>query len=259
MSRLCAANTRILQIILAALVACAELLASPAMPVQATYPTCATPPLWFAGFTTMSTSQQWEGASAHMSYKDDNVCTSVQNNTNLSTSWSMIQGSPYGANAGYAQSGRIYYPTIPSNCMRHFGEQSESGSSFVRMLGVCTSSNENHQVWQQYIPSNGHLRSNIDTTVFLESSWSPVGIWPTPWQANFLGETHYGESDVPGLTSNPTDFTQMQVQRYSDDLWESTCSSDVTLGSIGSWDPSQTYYRYSQDRPACDHVREWTI
>ena len=94
------------------------------------------------------------------------------------------------------------------------------------------------------------MQSGIDNTLFLQSTWNPFVYWPTPFLAQYSGETHHNASDVPGSLTAKADFSSMTVQNWDDDNFYGTCGF-VTLYPVAA-------PRYATDAPACNHVRIWT-
>jgi hypothetical protein len=223
------------------------------MTVQGAFNPCTTGGHWFAGQETSVSIDSFEGISAHLTYRGNNLCTSYLGNDNFATTWSMVFSAD---RKGWSQTGQLYYFHIGNNsgCAHHFSQQEENTDSYlpVTMLGTCVSAGEVHQVWKQYIPVNGHVRANIDQTVMSETNYVVWTEWTRPLQVTVDGETGYRETDVPGTAGQVSDFTSMQVQRYSDDNWESTCYGNAVFYS----DTSLT--RYSDSQAACDHIQVWT-
>ena len=181
------------------------------------------------------------------------LCTSDLGDDNYTATWSMVFAAD---GRSWSQSGQMYFYHIVKNsgCAHHFAQQqaANSISGPTTVFGSCVSPGEVHQVWQQYLPANGHLRANIDQTVFLETNYVIWTQWATPLNTAVNGETTYQETDVPGTASQLSDFTLMQVQRFSDDQWESTCYGNATFFADTS------VSRYSDTATACDHMQVWT-
>ena len=135
--------------------------------------------------------------------------------------------------------------------MRHFAQQSNDPIVYTTVTGSCTSDGEVHRAWQQYLPNTGgHIRSNIDTTVFIESPWNVLN-WTHPWMAQYVGEVGNTQSDIPGLSTRKTDWSSMTVQAFSDNVFRGTCARITLSKAVGD-------ARWAADAPNCDHVRAWT-
>lgn len=199
----------------------------------------------------------YEGVSGTLTYQSDALCTSYLGNDNYTTTWTMVYGKDEN---GWSQSGQIYWYQL--GCARHFSQVEENYVYFpyLTVTGVCAQTGETHQAWQQYIPQDGNLRSNIDATIMQTTSFNPYTAegsfsgsgWAQPFQVEVEGETGRPQSDVPGTSSAPSTFVSIQVQRYSDSSWETTCNYNAVFND----DTSLT--RYSQYPPTCDQVDVWT-
>jgi hypothetical protein len=193
--------------------------------------------------------RMYEGVGANMRVEYGNICQSdTRPGFNFSTAWDMVfsNGTP-----GYAQSGimlRYGYA-----CWLWWAEQEDRTHPFTDWYQGCATQGTTHDVWQQMLLVNGSwvVRSNVDLTVIRESSFNPIGEWSTPYQIGFSGETYYGgESDVPGYTPAPTDFSGMQIQDFNNDGWYPSCGN-LILGPYVS-------PRYTTVALNCDHVQIWT-
>lgn len=105
------------------------------------------------------------------------------------------------------------------------------------------------------IPVSGgsyRVSAYVDGVVQMTTTENAPISWTYPYDIQFMGETLYGESDVPGSPTTKEDFTAMGVQRYSDDTLVGSC------GNVYSGIYYNTYYRYDADYVSCNHVRAWT-
>lgn len=229
-------------------------------PAQASYTNCDNPPLQrFGSVVGKSSNFTIEGASAQMIYRLGNICTTDQNpGTNFSTAWTMV--SSYGADA-YAQSGLMYQ--YGWGCWLHFAEQLRApgaGSNRVILPSPCVSNGESHRTWQQVVnvisPSccDWRMRSNIDSTILMQSTWSPFSNWVLPYNAEFAGETTHNNSDIPGYKVTglppPVNFSGLQVQSWHDDNWYSTCGR-TNFTKV-------QHPRYSSSVLSCNSTESWT-
>ena len=64
------------------------------------------------------------------------------------------------------------------------------------------------------------MKSTVDSTVFVQSPWSPYTRWAFPYQLQFFGEVKYPQSNVPGASGAHTQFKSLGGQRYVDDILE---------------------------------------
>lgn len=212
---------------------------------------------YFAGYVSNVNTPQFAGVSAHLLYQSDHLCTPVLGLTNKTSTWTMVVGGDY---MGWSQSGQELYGG--ETCSRHFAQQEENFNYFapVTKYGSCVSSGEQHQVWQQYLPTTKRILANIDTTNFITSSYNPFAPessapgsgWAEPFQLQIQGEVNYLESDISGTTSAASHFSGTQIQRYVNDAWVA-CSGWVTFVP-----DSPLAHRYSQQSSACNNIYVWT-
>lgn len=176
------------------------------------------------------------------------LCTTDTNPANFSTSWVMI----FGGN-GYAQAGTMY--RWGYSCVKRWAQQAPPGGSFQNFeISGCSTVGETHRYWNQsiYISSAWHMRSNIDTTVIRESTFSPFS-WTMPLQVAYDSETYYAQTHVPGTTASPQDYNAMQVQlNNTSNNFVTTCNY-VSLGSLNG-NPG----RWGVSAPSCSHTQSWT-
>jgi hypothetical protein len=204
------------------------------------------PDHFWAGWSGVEGTTKIEGVSASLKYRTSDVCTFGDGN--WYSGWTMIAGLE---DFQYAQSG-FYFDGNPLGCMRHFAQQSNvANGKPPTKFGSCTSDGEVHRAWQQYVPnSGGHIRSNIDTTVFLETTWNAL-LWTRPWRAQFNGEVGNMQTDIPGRSTRKTDWSSMTIQAFSDNVYRGTCGRITLFRGVDNG-------RWNADAPTCDHVRAWT-
>jgi len=222
-----------------------------------------------AGWTTASTEpHRYEGVSAVLQYQQSALCHSGDPTyTNMATAYTMIKGAD---GNGWAQSGLWFQADW--SCWKHYWQYEDNYSvygfasgHFQMKTGVCVSSGEIHHSWQQsvYDGVNWHMRTIIDSTYY-DTPWSQFAAWASPFGVEFSGETTHNNSDVPGYTSNKSDFAPpgqdiMRVQDFYDDTFYDTCQSGrIVLWAFSNWSVNDPMGRYSTDAPACNHVRVWT-
>lgn len=175
--------------------------------------------------------------------------------------------------SGWAQSGMIY--EYGDSCWRHFAQQAygQGGSgSYLNtyvMPNVCVGNDESHHVWEQTVPTgctkgtNCEIRSNIDTTVLIQSSWDPNAKWTTPFLVAWSGETYFDQSDVPGYNTSgyppPVDYENMEWQYASNDSWYTVCDGNIALNA-GTVAPRYSIGTVSSSNctSGTDHVQSWT-
>ncbi len=136
----------------------------------------------------------------------------------------------------YAQAGfvRVY------NTKDWFFAQEDDCGTATTMFGSQPTYNQTHQYWVQWIPSCSCLRQNVDTTIFQSTPFNPKTAWKSPFENQWLGETHYRASDMPGNpTERYTSYTEMQVQKKATNDWTNTLPSTSPI----NYDP--TRYNHS--------------
>jgi hypothetical protein len=215
---------------------------SAAKNLQATY---------YTGYYAGSQPDTYEGASAMLTDRGGYVlCTTDTNGgVNFSTSWVMIQTDA----SHYAQSGTMYRWGYGS-CVKRWAEQTPPTGSFQDFyIGGCSSPGAVNRYWEQtlYVSSGWHVRSNIDTTIIRQSTFSPFD-WPNgPIGLGFASETYHYESDIPGTSTNRQDWSSMQAQRFTNDQWYGTCNEAY----FGKHVDNPAWSNYA---PHCDHTQAWT-
>ncbi len=210
---------------------------------------CGTDKALFAGWwsSPQLTGNEPEGVSAVLTYRSAASCQSVGGGHDASYSgWVMVQGN--GVNNKYAQSG-FEFNGNPLDCIRHFA-QYQNGAAGDSHIGSCVSAGEVHTPAVKFIAVGSSTQMWIDTTLFLTMNACSCA-WPRPLIANYSGEVHNVNGDVPGLAASKTDWGTMKIEYFSDDTWHGTCGT-ITLKN------ETPAGRYAADAPACNHVRSWT-
>jgi hypothetical protein len=212
---------------------------------------CGTMSHYHVGYYQYGSSPfQLEGASASITDAGGYVlCTGDSSGSNNSSSWTMVSAND---GNGWAQSGTIYRWGYGS-CVKHWAQQNAGGSTVNYYAGGCSAVGDTNSYWQQLVFTSGgwRVQSNMNSTIIAQSSFNPISSWALPFSVSFEGETIYEASNVPGTSSSKQNFTNMQVQLWSDNSWVSTCNNTSLLGAREST-------RYDFDRPWCNNVRMWT-
>lgn len=186
-----------------------------------------------------------------MTYRYGNICTvGDASNNNFVTAWTMVFGND---GLGWAQSGIFY--AYGYGCWHHFAQQERNyfQEAPFTIIGSCVGQGEVHKVWQQTVNVGNpdwRIRSNIDSTIFIQSTWNQFTQWSQPFQVAFDGEARHNASDIPGYGSVRTDYSGMQVQDYFNDNFFNTCGY-INLGVVSS-------PRYAVSGLNCDHIQVWT-
>jgi hypothetical protein len=188
-------------------------------PAAAAIATCGTLGFYFDGPYTQTTAT--EGTSGVMVNRYGATCTTDTSVNNFVGSWTMFQGTADGTCSGmqYAQSGeyRIY-----GSLSYLFAQYNDCGTPTTKIGSAITYGTSN-QDWEQYLPSCSCESLNIDVHQFLTTSFNPLTAWTYPFRNEWLGETHYTASDIPGNPSvGYTTYTTMQVQQQTSNTWTNT-------------------------------------
>lgn len=207
---------------------------------------------WSTKSTQASQTHTYEGVSAEILERvNPALCTNPSvPGANFSTVWTMV----FGPN-GYVQSGTKWYSGEP--CDREWAEQTLHGVT-NDYYKSCATNNSYHRFWQQSLVVSGILvlRSNVDNRIIHQANFDITDIrkgGDGVAHVSYRGETYYIATNLPGSTSNPTDFDVMQVQFFSDDTFDDACGN-VILGRTTEGDTS----RYGVGAASCHDVQVWT-
>jgi hypothetical protein len=154
---------------------------------------------------------QFTGASSYIVVRDGVNCSGVSGVGNFTNSWVMIAGP------GPRDWGQVGFERTAGYTLRWFSQFSYSGGLTTR-YSTHTVTNQigvRHVFQVAWYANCRCLRANIDGTVgWFNSSFDPKRVWGAqPWSPQFLAETGYLQSDVPGRASTPTAYSGMGVQR----------------------------------------------
>jgi hypothetical protein len=182
----------------------------------------------------------------------DGLCQGDNNSgTNWVAAWTLVGGKN---STGWSQSGLRYGYGMP--CVERWFQQAKTGNNdWVDTFMGCADSNDEY--WSYIAPNGGghKAQSNISspqTTWTVNSSWDPVASWTTPYWAEYASESDYAVNTVPGTASNPEDYTTLQVYKYLNGPWGSTCGNQ----NLGQSNPTPAIWK--QLALACNHFHTWT-
>lgn len=91
----------------------------------------------------------------------------------------------------------------------------------------------NETVWCVAI-NDWCIEMTVNGVHMKETNFNPFVAWTTPFMTAWDGETTYLESDVPGVSTAKAHFSNMQVQRYTDDLWQTSLPALFTSSPTSS-------------------------
>jgi hypothetical protein len=181
---------------------------------QAEVYTCGTASNYFDGYYQPVTSYFFEGARADIVTRYGAVCDTNYTENNFTAEWSMI-ANPTGN--GWAQSGYIRWY---NGGIVYFAQQYDGAYDLVTKFGSSAPTGQTHLYTQWWDPSCICLHSDVDTSVYLVSSWNPFAVWSYPFSPQFFGEAAYLASDVAGNAASQTQFTSLGGEREDNDNWE---------------------------------------
>jgi hypothetical protein len=197
------------------------------------------------GYFQAYNTQSFEGARADLTTQYGAVCDTHTTMGNFTNAYAMI-ASDLGVN-GYGQAGYIRWY---NHCTVYFAQQFDGGTDLQTNYGSsCLTDGNTHSYINRWNPDCHCLKSNVDSTTFLTSTWNPYDVWVFPFSPQFQGEARYLESDMPGNAANLTLYSSIQGQSSSDDSWQSYPCASLTKANDGSatrsdgekwWDSQKT-------------------
>ena len=157
------------------------------------------------------------------------LCTTDTNGgVNFASAWIMLFGSD---GQSYDQVGTIY--RYGYSCQKWWSEVAKYGDFTDFYLSGCIGSGTAYHLHvYPHQTSTGVfvLYSSVNTSVVHITQFDPFNTFTYPFQVAFDGETYHAVSDVPGVSGDPTEFANMQVQDYATDLNHSTCGNAILPG-----------------------------
>lgn len=196
---------------------------APAPPAAAAG-TCGTQNNYFDGFFQPGRPDQFEGASSYIVVRDGTNCTGDTSIGNFTNAWVMIASNITSAQYnGWGQSGFERTAGYPLRWFSQFYDGYGSLETRYSTFSVSSQLGVRHAFRVLWYESCRCLRATIDRTTWAESSFNPFAYpaesnWgPQPWSPQFLAETGYRESDVPGGPTTRTRYSGLGGQRVSDD------------------------------------------
>lgn len=94
------------------------------------------------------------------------------------------------------------------------------------------------------------MKANFGSYTIAISTTNPFG-WGSAFYATFNAETYYWNSNISGSSGTHAEYHSMQVQKYSDNSWITTCSGNANFGRAGST------HRYQLSAAGCAQ-ESWT-
>jgi len=218
----------------------ARLLAALLLVLAAAHLTLSAPPASAAGtcsgqpsnyfdgfFQNGKPTYQYEGASSYIVVRDAANCTGDATVGNFTNSWVMIASNVTSADYnGWGQVGFERTANSPTRSLRWFSQFYDGYYTLETRYSTFSVNNQlgvRHAFRVLWNESCRCLRATIDNTLWAESSFNPFAYpsesnWgPQPWSPQFLAETGYLQSDVPGRATTRTRWSGLGAQRVSDD------------------------------------------
>lgn len=212
----------------------------------------------FGGSRAATVNNAYEGAYALLTYRNsDEFCHG--GTTDGASSWVMVASSS-NTTLGWAQTG-FYEDTTRGEV--HFAQSEEDVAAGANNCqtsnSICTTvygshvcganvgycwgaSNLAESHWQYVYWQPYHEVLQIDSTVFIVTSWNPLGfgVWQTPLVVNVANEARYRGTDIPGDDNDRSYFTNINFQNYNSNGWEGACGNG-TFANVGSNAPDNNY------------------
>ncbi len=163
----------------------------------------------------------WEGSSTYIVVRDGANCSGVTNIGNFTNAWVMIAGS----NANdWAQVG---FERTSGHTLRWFSQFNDGRGNLATRystFGVTNQIGVRHTFRVLWNATDHHEHATIDTTTWAVSSFDPFANWgPLPWSPQYLEETGYAQTDVPGTAGGKVAYTGMGAQKLDDSLVSIPC------------------------------------
>lgn len=189
-----------------------------------------------------------EGSSAYIytNYSSAICGTDTDSSLNFTMSYDMVYDH---SRKNYAQAGTFWGYGLP--CVYEFVEQAKN-DVHTRKLIRCTADGERHAYRNLMTGNPYRVVSYIDGVGEMVSNYDPFDTWQEPFDIQFMGETKYLQSDIPGIPNYKENFTAMGVQRFDNDNLVTACGYVILARFAG------TPGRYATDDVSCSHVRTWT-
>lgn len=188
-----------------------------AKPAEAALDSCGAGHARWAGWDNQD--EVFSGAKANISVWRGAVCNQVTSAVNHSLSWVLLR-SPYShPDPGWAQTGYIRWY---GSAIYNFAEY-EAGysSTFTRatVIGVAEGANPTYAA---SVGSDDRIHMTVDGNQLLSTPWSwreiddaqTGGCFTPCLPVQWLSETFYANSDIPGTPTHKVRFNQMQQGRY---------------------------------------------
>jgi hypothetical protein len=192
--------------------------------------TCASDNFYFDGFDTRSLTTF--GAMATINTRPGALCTGGTG-AGVSGAWAMVANNYFNNSGGYAQSG---YISVASNVTARYFSQwvKYSGQTPVTVWGNNASGSV--QYYTTYHFDTGHLYMVVAGTTFDSTTFDPAaGVWSSPWDSQYYGETHHPGDDMPGTVLGHDTFSVIRYISSRTSGWVTVPSGVSTTSGVARY------------------------
>jgi len=190
--------------------------------------TCSNLGSYAAGYSSSYLDQNY-GASAQIEYNNPDLCNTEAESPSASVAWAMTTARSAShpnnaaanmwAQVGYGQFGGKY-SDADGRGIGTFAQWTKACKATLSCeVGVETRFNGVNPTGAWFYKAywwtpDQHIHMTVNDQDFgWETNYNPFGVWDTAWACQFFGETIHPQSDVPGTS---TDRTNFQWLRYYD-------------------------------------------
>jgi hypothetical protein len=178
-------------------------------------------------------SDHYEGASANILNQNGDLCSSVHSNNNVSAGWTMLTDGP-----DYIQTGFTDRYGISGSYF--FGQVDDLGTISTQFSATAISGSHFHHYWEEWRNVTGCVgcvQGFVDGDKYVQTTNNPRTSWGSLFN-QYAGETHYLESDVPGLSTSKTHYEKIQPQLYDSTFTDTLDSTSFTNDNTSRWSRS---------------------
>jgi hypothetical protein len=216
--------------------------------------TCGTNSHYFDGKYEPVGQGNYVGSAAMISTRYGAVCDTKTGQGNYVAVWAMI--ASYDGN-GWAQSGYVRWY---NNCTVLLAQimQTRGVTNPQTFYGTtCMSTDGSTNTFKEYYQNSNHscfcVQAMVGTRALLTSTFDPASYWTPPWGPEFAGEAAYLASDMPGNSSAPTSFTNLQFEQPGGTFTDYGCG-ELFVQNDGKAERSdgEAWYNVTKTCPSFD-------
>ena len=215
---------------------------------------------YFDGFIqSANATEAFEGVSSYIYPQNGALCSgSTVAAWNYTNAWVMITGRPgpeVTYDVGWGQVGFERTVGYPTRWFSQFNDGFRNFRTRYSSFPVDGEFSVRHAFFVTWGAGCHCLQATIDTTPWASSEFNPFNpqqsrFGAQPWSPQFLGETGYVQTDIPGVPTKKVLYTGMGAQRYVDDQLE---SMPCTLASLNDFPD-----RWGLSASGCTSFTIWT-